>query len=343
MAVYKIFPTQDATIYSDKPNINSGLDEILEIRNLNEYKNSVARTLLKFDNLNLPAMENMDGGFEVNLKMYIAYASSLKENIFLNIYPLSTDWENGIGRYGDQKPGNEGATWNNASTNEPWQSSGGDLYPLEIYYPINMDSSKDIDVDITRIFEFWLESFNYGLLLKLGDEYEFNNSIESQPVLKYFSSNTHTIYPPHIEFKWDDSIWENINQLETVDNTELYINISNNKGEFYEGSINKFRVNVRPKYPQREYKIKSVFTDNWVLPENSCYAIKDLDTNEFIINFDESFTKLSCDKNGNYFNLYMNGLQPERYYEILIKSKIEEEVIILNNKMYFKIKRNTIN
>ena len=30
MAVYKIFPTQDATLYSMFPSMNTGLDEIIE-------------------------------------------------------------------------------------------------------------------------------------------------------------------------------------------------------------------------------------------------------------------------------------------------------------------------
>ena len=30
MAVYKIFPTKDATLYSLLPNMNTGLDEIIE-------------------------------------------------------------------------------------------------------------------------------------------------------------------------------------------------------------------------------------------------------------------------------------------------------------------------
>ena len=30
MAVYKIFPTQDATLYSLYPTMNTGLDEIIE-------------------------------------------------------------------------------------------------------------------------------------------------------------------------------------------------------------------------------------------------------------------------------------------------------------------------
>jgi hypothetical protein len=35
MAVYKIFPEKDATIYSLFPTMNTGIDEILDISNLN--------------------------------------------------------------------------------------------------------------------------------------------------------------------------------------------------------------------------------------------------------------------------------------------------------------------
>ena len=62
-----------------------------------------------------------------------------------------------------------------------------------------------------------------------------------------------------------------------------------------------------------------------------------MDTQEFLINFDSQFTKISCDDKGNYFDLYMNGLEPERNYEILVKVIINNETIILKNKDYFKI------
>jgi hypothetical protein len=46
----------------------------------------------------------------------------------------------------------------------------------------------------------------------------------------------------------------------------------------------------------------------------------DLDTNEFVIDFDTKYTKISADEQGNYFNIYMSGLEPERYFKILIKT-----------------------
>jgi hypothetical protein len=73
------------------------------------------------------------------------------------------------------------------------------------------------------------------------------------------------------------------------------------------------------------------------LPTSSYYAIKDLDTNEIVINFDDQYTKISSDSNSNYFDIYMSGLEPERYYAILIKSTINGSTLIYDDQYYFKV------
>jgi hypothetical protein len=54
-----------------------------------------------------------------------------------------------------------------------------------------------------------------------------------------------------------------------------------------------------------------------------------LDTNEFVINFDTQYTQISSDSRGNYFDIYMSGLEPERYYKVLIKTEINGSTLIL--------------
>ena len=52
MAVYKLFPSQDASIYSAYPAMNTGLDPILDVANyVTDFNpvSSVARSLIKFD------------------------------------------------------------------------------------------------------------------------------------------------------------------------------------------------------------------------------------------------------------------------------------------------------
>jgi hypothetical protein len=94
---------------------------------------------------------------------------------------------------------------------------------------------------------------------------------------------------------------------------------------------------VRPEFPIRKFQTTSIYTQNYALPTSSYYAIKDLDTNEFVIDFDDTFTKISCDNNSNYFDIYMNGLEPERYYKILIKTTINGSTIIKDEDYYFKV------
>jgi len=55
------------------------------------------------------------------------------------------------------------------------------------------------------------------------------------------------------------------------------------------------------------------------LPSSSYYSIIDAHTAETVVPFDTGSTKISCDANGNFFKLWMNGFQPERYYKVRIK------------------------
>jgi hypothetical protein len=54
------------------------------------------------------------------------------------------------------------------------------------------------------------------------------------------------------------------------------------------------------------------------LPSSSYYSIKDNETEEIIIGFD-NYTKISCDPDGHYFYLDTTGLEKERYYKVLIR------------------------
>ncbi len=76
---------------------------------------------------------------------------------------------------------------------------------------------------------------------------------------------------------------------------------------------------------------------NYALPTASYYAIKDLDTNEYVVDFDKEFTQISCDATSSYFTVYMNGLEPERYYNILIQTEIDGQTIVMDENYHFKV------
>jgi hypothetical protein len=65
-----------------------------------------------------------------------------------------------------------------------------------------------------------------------------------------------------------------------------------------------------------------------------------LDTEEIVVDYDTTYTKISCDPSGSYFNVYMNGLEPERYYKLLFKSVLSNgETIVFDENYYFKVTR----
>ena len=122
-----------------------------------------------------------------------------------------------------------------------------------------------------------------------------------------------------------------------VTSSQIVATFPNNKGFFEIDSIEKFRLDVRPQYPNRTFQTSSYYIQNYYLPTASYYAIKDLYTNEFIVDFDTAYTKISADDQGNYFTVYMSGLEPERYYKFLIKTLIDGETLILDDSYYFKV------
>ena len=115
------------------------------------------------------------------------------------------------------------------------------------------------------------------------------------------------------------------------------MSLAENPGMFNINSINRFRLNVSPMYPPRTFQTSSFYLGKNFLPTASFYALKDLDTDEYVIDFDTTYTKISADADSNYFDIYMNGLEPERYYKLLIKTSIDGSTRIYDDNYYFKI------
>ena len=64
-----------------------------------------------------------------------------------------------------------------------------------------------------------------------------------------------------------------------------------------------------------------------------------MNTEEIIIDFDTNNTKISADSTSNYFDLYMSGLEPERYYKILVKATLDGSTIVFDEDYIFKVVR----
>jgi hypothetical protein len=362
MAVYKIYPEKDTTIYSGYPTTNTGLDQILEIQNTTGSFSSVSgisRILLKFPTSTIQDTIIKAGGpgnYEAFLKLYVANAVNLPDNYYLYVNAASQSWDAGTGRFLYNPPITSDCTWIQRTNGADWltsgyapdttgsfltQSPGGATwYTLFIdSQSFEINSTKDTNLPVTDIVgNINNENIeNDGFLIRMESGYEFNSS--SSYSLKFFSKDTHTIYPPQLEIKWDDSSYIT-GSLTVLSNENTTVTIGNNVGQYDKDTKYQFRVNARPVYPTRQFVTQSVYTLNSALPSASYYAIQDIDTGDYIVDFDSSYTKVSCDASGNYFDLYMNGFQPERYYKILVKSSFANgSEMVFDNQYIFKINK----
>lgn len=388
MAVYKIFPTQDATLYSMFPSMNTGLDEIIEstqtqIATENNGNPQVSRFLVQFSADEIDdVLENKIGtgslmntsSWVANLNCYVATETGLALTTQIDCYPIYGAWGMGTGKYLDEPEISNGTSWIwldysgstrwsvagyppyvTGSYNTTYATAGGgtwytgsvsssrlnsNIYPITASQIFSYSSDKDINMNVSNIIRAWYTGAiaDNGFIVKLSNATEFVNNVNIQPELKFFSVDTHTIYPPCLEFKWRDYTWDTGSSTQTILNTlPAVVTLNQNPGFFYNGSVNRFRVNSRPEYPAQVWVTSSLYTQNYYLPTASYWAIKDLDTNEMVINFDTQFTQLNADASGSYFDLNMNGLQTERYYTVLIKTTLAGSTIVYNDNYSFKI------
>jgi hypothetical protein len=120
----------------------------------------------------------------------------------------------------------------------------------------------------------------------------------------------------------------------------MVVTIANNTSDYKWGTNYRFRINVRDKYPERRFTTSSLYLTNKALPQQSYWAIKDLKTQEIVVDFDNSYTKISCDSVGSYFFVYTGGLEPERYYKLLIRTVLSTgEVLNIDTDNIIKITR----
>jgi hypothetical protein len=365
MAVYKIFPIQDTTLYSDYTTLNTGLDSILDLSktiSLITPSSSAARILIQFSNDDIQNTVNniinpsiTSGSWVSNLKLYNANVQGIPTNFSIEIHPIYESWDMGTGRFSNNPENSDGATWQyrNANSTNAWQvnsfinpavtasyvtsnAGGGNWYTSSVSQSFSYYTNKDINTDVTQ-FTAWFYSGsinNNGFIIKNTGSIEFDKNY--QYIFDFFSRDTNTIYPPCLEFKWKDSTF-NTGSTAFIGTENLLISVSNNKNIFYNNEVVKFRIFAKEKYPPRVFSTTSLYIYNKLLPVSSSYSIIDMDTNNKVIDFDWNYTQLSADTTSSYFNLYMNGLEPERYYKIQIKSKINSGTYTYDDGYYFKV------
>ncbi len=337
---YFTFAEKDSTLYQASGSLNAGLDEILEIRkevsDTGETVN-VSRVVMRF-NLNYISssiVRNTITNPSFFLNLYDAKSTELATSQSIYAYPLNGAWIAGQGRSYDNPITDEGCSWyykDGDTDGTLWHSeissSGGQWHSgsgYEASHSLN-HRTTDVRIDVTDIVNKWLDNSisNDGFIIKRsgsignlntgsdeGNTTRFGN-------LAFFSSDTHTKYPPTLETVWNDSKWST-GSLSPITGSALEDSVIYMKGlrpEYKESSKVRFRLVCRERFPARTYSTTPSNLTVKTLPSaSSFYSIRDAETHDVIVPYG-SGSLISCDSNGNYFNLWLDGYQPERYYTL---------------------------
>ena len=371
--------------------INTGLDEILEVsKNVNSSGTtiSVSRALLKFDYSYISSSVQsgiIPSDAKYYLNLYDASSTELAIEQTLEAYIISGSWNGGTGTIDRDPALSDGASWkyrDNDTDKTEWVSGsttqGGTWYTSSLDSSYNVSSSfdlvyetRDIRMDVTDLVNNHIYSSsvfpNNGFIVKrnntatsqsahsIFDPTTATGSAEgnSTPLgnLKFFSRETHTIFPPKLEVEWDDSSWNtgSLGELSSTDLDRLTVYFQNIKPEYKEKSKVKFRVVGRELYPTRGFEttpaaltIKTLPSGSRTIEQGTYYSIKDAHTEDVIIPFSTG-SIVSCDASGNYFNVWMDGFQPERFYRFEIKvvsgSGADQTSMIYDDDYQFKVVR----
>tara|TARA_B100002019_G_C21274031_1_gene604097 strand:- start:1058 stop:2248 length:1191 start_codon:yes stop_codon:yes gene_type:complete len=220
-----IYPTESCTLYSHFDVLNTGADEILEIASEFTPKSGpmISRSLLLFSNEDVFSNYTPSNKYYLNLRT--VQSIELSEEVSIEVFPVSESWESGRGRFADKEVLYPGASWSfknqsrehwQSNTNSEYDSGGGSWFhkykdrdsntetDIDISQLLNKNTS-DIRVDITNIVGFWNASTiqNNGLIVKFR-----NDEKQRCGNIKFFSSNTNTIYRPFIEIGTNDFIFD---------------------------------------------------------------------------------------------------------------------------------------
>jgi len=364
--IYSIFATKDTTLYENDVYKNTGIDSILELSKTIDTTISNTRMLLKFDMTDIPdeALAISTSSAKYYLNMTSTEVREIPLSYTIYAYPISGSWEMGKGKYNYLPIVKEGANWAYSDGYSPqtaWfftgsfsgsvgshfyvsESGGGAWFTSSVASQSYEYENTDLRMDVTDIIGEWSSSVkdNEGFIIKRSNTEESSSAEVGS--IKFYSVDSNTIFPPRIEVCWDDSSFNTGSLTPLLTGStyidEIVLNLKNLRPRYKQETKTKLRLTGRERHPLRTYSTTSAYLGVKYLPSSSYYSIKDMASEEIVVPFDDDYTKVSCDTRGNYINFWCDGLQPERFYELLFKVVDEDNnETFFQNDYFFKIVR----
>lgn len=336
--------TQDATLYQRLPDINSGLDEILEV---GKYVKSTDRASLyatgsvrSLVNFNIVSGAAYPSNAKYYLNLYLANANSINRYQTLEICPVSRSWIEGSGYFNqDFSNVKDGCAWSRATRTTSWTTSGSDYTTSTTasYEFSQIPLASTVRVDVTNIIAPVVSGSNTtswnGLVVKFPDADELDQNNTGN--IKFFSGNTHTVFEPVLEILWDSQTFVT-GSFKPIPSSKVSIIPKNIKESYVQGEIDKIYLVVRDLYPDKKFDATQRYKNQYYLPSESYYRIIDQVSGVELFRFDQ-YSAINCDTSGSYITLDTSGLNVNRYYTLDLKIKTSNLVFFPEFKYTFKI------
>ena len=372
--IYSITSSIDATMYEQYETQNAGLDEVLEITKIISESNTNntfnTRILTKFDITHI-SQSIVDGDIpdtvRAVLRLYTHRAEKIPYSYAIEAYAVSQSWEMGIGRLNHNPKTTEGVSWqyrDGQHTGTEWHTSSADIpFAPGTTGSLSTQTTKgggtwwtasygsqdfvyentDLAITVTGIVNAWLSGSwsggpvltNEGFLIKRSDSQEYDG--KNYGSLNFFSKETHTVYQPKLEFAWDDfsPVTASLTQVDI--SGDVFVYVKNSRDLIHRESKERIRIAGRDRYYEKTYATSSGDLEITHLPTNSYWSVEDYKTGETVIDFDNEYTKISCDSSGNFIDLWMDQFETDRRYKLIVKSVSGSITKVFDDDLTFKV------
>ncbi len=144
-------------------------------------------------------------------------------------------------------------------------------------------------------------------------------------------------------FAYTSSVEFSSSVLPSLATTQPFtVTLTNVHPTYKAGDIVKISVFARPQFPLKSFgktTQQAQYLIPAMLPTSSYYALKDNETGEILMNFD-NYTQIGCMyPEGNYFLLDTTGIPQERYYRVLIRVNDGQTIYTFDTGKTFKVTR----
>ncbi len=372
MGIYKVFSNKDNTITNAfKEDLNNrgiqanmGASDIVEVFSIfgAQSASSLEQSRIIID---FPIQQIKDAATAgiipaassdrtFKLKLFNArHSTTVPSDFVISVHPIQKSWTEGSGLDMENYSDLDSSNWISASFGNKWATPGGDFNKSIDHTMTFSTGLENLEIDVSTTVEEWLKWINnnstgfqpLGFMVKMSGSAEDGSLLKSYYTKRFFGKDTEFFFKrPMIEVQFDDSTKVESALPDPYVQADKYIlNISNLKSSYKKYETPRLKVHTRNKKWQPNIYTKATAKAPLDLVSEMYYKVVRVADNLEVIPYStgsgKSFSKLSYNSDGSFFDLRMENLESNYLYEISFVRKDGAKYIEIEDKFKFRIEK----